>query len=148
MITITVRTGVSYGSLVATASANVMTRDEAAHIQIDNQTSSLLYVEQMIPQTWVTEPAATYSPIYENLGVVGPPANQTQPVEISNGAAPKVYLGFGTGTDTAWPDAQTLFGNVPRDDSWFLMQTPPAGPIVPLRISGSVDAVLTPQTDT
>jgi hypothetical protein len=35
---------------------------------------------------------------------------------------------------------------VPADDSWFF--TPPdPGPVVPLRISGCIDAVLTPQTD-
>jgi hypothetical protein len=143
MITITVKN--TSGSLVATASANVMTLTESGRITVINNTSSQLWVEQMLPLTWVIEAAATYSPAYENLSEV---AADGQAV-ISNYLEPKAYLGFATGT--TWPAAQDIFGqngqNVPADDLWFFTP-PPASPIVPLRISGSVDAVLTPQTDT
>jgi hypothetical protein len=141
MITITVKSGGPSGSLVATASANVMTTVESGQIQVDNQTSSQLYVQQMIPLTWVNLPPG-YQPAYENL--VGIPTGKTQ---ISNAQEQKVYLGFATaGTGTEWP-GQALFASVPPNDLWFFTPPDPGGPIVPLRISGSVDAVLTPQTD-
>jgi hypothetical protein len=144
MITITVTSDGPSGSLVAKASANVMTTVESGQIQVDNQTSSLLYVQQMIPLTWVNLTAQGYLPAYENLVAIPTGVNQ-----ISNGDEQKVYLGFATaGTGTDWPDGRALFASVPSDDSWFFTPPDPGGPIVPLRISGSVDAVLTPQMDT
>jgi hypothetical protein len=144
LVTITVASGAS--GLVTSISTTTLTMDNLRMISIDNQTPNTIWICQV---SMVSEVAAQVGgpgpPAYQSLGSC--PGATIQQLSLAP-ANNKVYMGFLTGLATPPDDSamQMLFAAaIASNDQWFL--TPIAGPIMPLRITGCVDIVLTPQTD-
>ena len=135
------------GSLNASGDPNLMSVSDES-ITVTNLASCDVFIFQMTCQPWAQN--ASSAPLYAYLATVKSMKVLIPPIVVSDY---KVYLGFACvpadETAATSADAQTFFNaqNIPSDDSWFL-SPPVGGPVVPMRIAGCIDTVLSPQTAT
>jgi hypothetical protein len=123
------------GNIQVSASTNTILPTD--NIVVNNQTPSQLYAMLDIFPAVIT--AAAGPPTAGMLGN-GPIAanSQSGPLFLAAGQM-KMYLGFSD-------SGSGVFSGAPTDDTWFCAP-PNSGAILPLRVQGAMDVILTPQHD-